>query len=213
MTCKHHPSHKKDPGNYGPCQSHLSPWKGYVVHLPESYFQPYAGGGGDWEQPAWIYQWQILPNLIALHNDKLAGGTMGERVWYTFDTVSDSILNRQIGESWTTEADDKAKENCLEYQAQKVISHTKSSWQLITSGIPQGWYWGQYNSIPSLTNLINTNYGTESTLNVCRWYQTGWRGWGRRSFSEGPTRAGEVAWQRACEGRPRRTESPAPGTE
>lgn len=59
---------------------------------------------------------------------------MGEWALYTFDAVSDSILNKQIGE---TEADYKGMENCLEYQAQKVINHTKSSWQLITSDIPR----------------------------------------------------------------------------
>lgn len=39
-----------------------------------------------------------------------------EQAQYTFDTIPNSILNRQIGKSWTTEADDKVMENGLEYQ-------------------------------------------------------------------------------------------------
>lgn len=44
------------------------------------------------EHSAWIYQWQILPNLTAFQaacvEDRM-------QVWDTFDTVSGSVFNRQ----------------------------------------------------------------------------------------------------------------------
>lgn len=111
----HCPSRKRDPLNSGPVSPTLS-LERLCSRSSQSYFQQRAGGGGDQEKPPWIYQWQILPNLIALQDDKLAGWMTTEQARYTFDTIPDSILNRQIGKSRTTEADDKVMENGLEHQ-------------------------------------------------------------------------------------------------
>lgn len=87
MTCKHHPTMLEGSREHWTFQSHRSPWKGCVVNLPAISSRRWRWNG----QHGFTNGKSCLTWLPS----KLPAWRTGEQVWYTFDTVSGSVFNRQ----------------------------------------------------------------------------------------------------------------------
>ncbi|KAK4824608.1 hypothetical protein QYF61_016877 [Mycteria americana] len=126
---------KEDPGNYRPVSLTLVPGKAC------------AGQPGDQAQPAWVHERQVLldqPDLLLRSGDHLVDEGKAVDVIYldfskAFDTLSHSILLEKLAAHGLGGCTLHWVKNCLGGQAQRaVVSRVKSSWWLVTSGVPQG---------------------------------------------------------------------------